>query len=122
MIGGPLQSNKVNTALDLFDAIHTLDRPRWRKSWRGRRRRAAPARSFRSGQYRRRAAEGRRVLPDEADGFIAYAGRWTSAAVRPDVHPARGSGRPSGWSCGIFAPGAGIAGRNGLFCRACRWG
>lgn len=24
---GPLQSNKLGTALDLFDAIHTLDRP-----------------------------------------------------------------------------------------------
>ena len=25
---GPLQTNKVNAALDLFDAIHTLDRPK----------------------------------------------------------------------------------------------
>lgn len=31
---GPLQTNKAKVAVDLLlDAIHTLDRPRWRRSW-----------------------------------------------------------------------------------------
>ena len=58
---GPLQSNKASEAVELFDAIHTVDRP---KIARGHRRRdgqaGQAAQAVHRGQHRRGAAEGRR--------------------------------------------------------------
>jgi pyridoxal phosphate enzyme (YggS family) len=68
---GPLQTNKVREAVALFDAIHTLDRPKLA---------AALAREIdRSGRQRRlfvevnTGAEPQKagVLPEDADAFIA---------------------------------------------------
>ena len=68
---GPLQSNKVNTALDLFDAIHTLDRPSLaQKLARQAQTRGTSPQLFvqvNTGAEPQKAG----VLPDEADGFIA---------------------------------------------------
>ena len=58
---GPLQSNKAREAVELFDAIHTIDRPKIAEAIaaemakQGRRRQL-----FIAGQHRRGAAEGRR--------------------------------------------------------------
>ncbi len=68
---GPLQTNKVKPALDLFEAIHTLDRP----SLADRLARLAQARGacpdlfvqVNTGAEPQKAG----VLPDEVDGFIA---------------------------------------------------
>lgn len=68
---GPLQSNKVKAALDLFDAIHTLDRP----SLANRLARQVQARGacpqlfvqVNTGAEPQKAG----ILPDQADGFIA---------------------------------------------------
>ena len=61
---GPLQSNKAREAVELFDAIHTIDRP---KIAAGRRRgdgeAGQAARALHRGQHRRGAAEGRRACP-----------------------------------------------------------
>ena len=58
---GPLQSNKMEEAVALFDAIHSLDRsePRARHRRRKRQDRKA-ARNFRPDQYRRGTAKGGR--------------------------------------------------------------
>ncbi|MDR5652397.1 YggS family pyridoxal phosphate-dependent enzyme [Ruixingdingia sedimenti] len=68
---GPLQTNKAKPALDLFDAIHTLDRP----SLAERLSRLVQARGacpelfvqVNTGMEPQKAG----VLPDAADGFIA---------------------------------------------------
>ncbi len=68
---GPLQTNKVREAVALFDAIHTLDRDKLaavlakEMARQGRR-----AFALRAGEYRRRAAKGRRA-PGEAAAFVA---------------------------------------------------
>jgi pyridoxal phosphate enzyme (YggS family) len=106
---GPLQSNKAGVAVDLFDAIHTLDR----MSLAERLARLAEARGrcpelfvqVNTGAEPQKAG----VLPDAADGF---------------VRDCRGLGLPlSGLMCippegeataPHFAMLAGIAARNGL--------
>lgn len=68
---GPLQTNKAKLAVDLFDAIHTVDRP----SLADRLARLAQARGqspdlfiqVNTGAEPQKAG----VLPDEADGFVA---------------------------------------------------
>jgi pyridoxal phosphate enzyme (YggS family) len=68
---GPLQSNKAKAALDLFDAIHTLDRD----SLAGKLARAVQARGacpalfvqVNTGSEPQKAG----ILPDTADAFIA---------------------------------------------------
>ncbi|PKP67890.1 MAG: YggS family pyridoxal phosphate-dependent enzyme [Alphaproteobacteria bacterium HGW-Alphaproteobacteria-5] len=68
---GPLQSNKAGVAVDLFDAIHTLDRP----SLAERLARLAEARGrcpelfvqVNTGAEPQKAG----VLPDAADGFVS---------------------------------------------------
>ena len=68
---GPLQSNKLKLALDLFDAIHTLDRPSLvQKLARAVQARGAPPQLFvqvNTGAEPQKAG----ILPDDADGFIA---------------------------------------------------
>ena len=62
---GPLQSNKAKEAVELFDAIHTIDRPKIARALaeemqkQGQR----PA-AVHPGQHRRGAAEGRRLPAD----------------------------------------------------------
>ena len=57
---GPLQSNKARDAVQLFDAIQTLDRESLaRELAKEIERTGQEAAAFRSGEYRRRAAEGR---------------------------------------------------------------
>jgi len=68
---GPLQTNKLKLALDLFDAIHTLDRP----SLASKLARQVQARGtapqlfvqVNTGAEPQKAG----ILPDKADGFIA---------------------------------------------------
>jgi len=67
---GPLQSNKVNQALELFEAIHTLDREKLAKKLAG----AVQARGdcpelfiqVNTGEEPQKAG----VLPAEVDGFV----------------------------------------------------
>ncbi len=72
---GPLQTNKAKAALDLFDAIHTLDRPSLaqRLATLAQARGACPALfvQVNTGAEPQKAG----VLPDEADAFIAAATR-----------------------------------------------
>lgn len=68
---GPLQTNKLKQALELFDAIHTLDRP----SLAGKLARQVQARGscpqlfvqVNTGAEPQKAG----ILPDEADAFVA---------------------------------------------------
>ena len=68
---GPLQTNKLNAALDLFDAIHTLDRPSLAQKLA----RQVQARGHcpqlfvqvNTGAEPQKAG----ILPDDADAFIA---------------------------------------------------
>ena len=68
---GPLQSNKAKAAVDLFDAIHTLDRPSLAQKLA----RLAEARGacpelfvqVNTGEEPQKAG----VLPAEVDGFVA---------------------------------------------------
>lgn len=68
---GPLQTNKAKTALELFDAIHTLDRPSLAEKLS----RLVQARGIapelfvqvNTGSEPQKAG----VLPEDADGFIA---------------------------------------------------
>ena len=68
---GPLQTNKLNTALDLFDAIHTLDRPSLaQKLARQVQARGSAPQLFvqvNTGAEPQKAG----ILPDDADAFIA---------------------------------------------------
>ena len=68
---GPLQTNKLNPALDLFDAIHTLDRPSLaQKLARQVQARGACPQLFvqvNTGAEPQKAG----ILPDDADAFIA---------------------------------------------------
>lgn len=106
---GPLQTNKAKQALDLFDAIHTLDRP----SLAERLARLAQARGscpdlfiqINTGSEPQKAG----ALPDDADAFIASC-RALDLPVRglmcipPEDQP----------SDPHFAQLAAIAARNGL--------
>ena len=68
---GPLQTNKLNAALDLFDAIHTLDRPSLaQKLARQVQARGQCPQLFvqvNTGAEPQKAG----ILPDDADAFIA---------------------------------------------------
>lgn len=68
---GPLQTNKLNPALDLFDAIHTLDRPSLaQKLARQVQARGSCPQLFvqvNTGAEPQKAG----AMPDEADAFIA---------------------------------------------------
>ncbi len=68
---GPLQTNKLKLALDLFDAIHTLDRPSLaQKLARQVQARGAAPQLFvqvNTGAEPQKAG----ILPDDADGYIA---------------------------------------------------
>ncbi|WP_323040546.1 YggS family pyridoxal phosphate-dependent enzyme [Gemmobacter sp.] len=106
---GPLQTNKAKQALDLFDAIHTVDRP----SLAERLARLAQARGacpdlfiqVNTGAEPQKAG----VLPDDADAFVA--------SCRALDLPIRGlmcippEDQPSGPH---FAQLAAMAARNGL--------
>jgi pyridoxal phosphate enzyme (YggS family) len=70
---GPLQSNKTREAMDLFDIIHSLDRPKLAEALK-----AETARGMRcpglfiqvnTGEEPQKAG----MMPREAGGFIAYA-------------------------------------------------
>ena len=68
---GQLQSNKADEAVQLFDAIHSVDRPSLVEALgRAIGRTAAGARLLRPGQSGRRAAEGR-LCGRRAAGFAA---------------------------------------------------
>ena len=68
---GPLQTNKTRQALDLFDAVHSLDRPRLarRIADLAQERGACPALfvQVNTGAEPQKAG----VLPDDLDGFVA---------------------------------------------------
>ena len=68
---GPLQSNKTNAALRLFDAIHSLDRPSLARRLAGAVQRGATCpRLFvqvNTGHEPQKSG----VLPDDVDGFLA---------------------------------------------------
>lgn len=68
---GPLQTNKLKLALDLFDAIHTLDRPSlMQKLARQVQERGASPQLFvqvNTGSEPQKAG----ILPEDADAFIA---------------------------------------------------
>lgn len=68
---GPLQTNKARTALDLFDAIHALDRPSLadRLAWLAQDRGACPPLfvQVNTGAEPQKAG----VLPDDLDAFVA---------------------------------------------------
>ncbi|WP_050526968.1 YggS family pyridoxal phosphate-dependent enzyme [Pseudorhodobacter aquimaris] len=70
---GPLQSNKAKLAMDLFDAIHTLDRPSLAKKLANlaQQRGQCPKLfiQINTGAEPQKAG----VLPDDADAFIATA-------------------------------------------------
>ena len=58
---GPLQSNKAREAVALFDAIHTIDRPKIARAVAEEMTQAGPpAAAVHRGQHRRGSAEGRR--------------------------------------------------------------
>ncbi|SEN80471.1 hypothetical protein SAMN04488103_10811 [Gemmobacter aquatilis] len=106
---GPLQTNKAKLALDLFDAIHTVDRASLAEKLA----KLAQARGacpdlfvqVNTGAEPQKAG----VLPGEADGFIA--------ACRAMDLPLRGLmciPPEGGDSTPHFAALAGIAARNGL--------
>lgn len=68
---GPLQTNKVNAALDLFDAIHSLDRPKLARKLADavQKRGAAPALFVQVNTGREPQKAG--VDPDDLDAFLA---------------------------------------------------
>ncbi len=58
---GPLQSNKAKEAVELFDVIHSIDRPKIARAIAEEmKKQGRAAGAARPGQYRRGAAEGRR--------------------------------------------------------------
>lgn len=106
---GPLQSNKAKPAIELFDAIHTLDRP----SLADRLARLAQARGacpdlfiqVNTGAEPQKAG----VLPADADGFIAAARALDLPVVGlMCIPPEDQDSRPH------FRQLAAIAARNGL--------
>ncbi len=106
---GPLQTNKLKPALDLFDAIHTLDRPSlMEKLARQAQDRGTCPELFvqvNTGAEPQKAG----VLPGEADGFVA-ACRGMDLPVRGlmCIPPEEEDSAPH------FAALAALAARNGL--------
>ncbi|MDT8857399.1 YggS family pyridoxal phosphate-dependent enzyme [Paracoccaceae bacterium Fryx2] len=106
---GPLQTNKAKAALDLFDAIHTLDR----RSLAERLARLAQDRGtcpalfvqVNTGAEPQKAG----VLPDDADGFIATCRALDLPLAGLMCIPPEGED-----SSPHFAALAGLAARNGL--------
>ncbi len=106
---GPLQTNKAKLALDLFDAIHTLDRPSLAEKLA----RLAEARGacpdlfvqVNTGQEPQKAG----VLPDDADAFIADCRKLGLPLSGLMCIPPEGE-----TSSSHFAMLRGIADRNGL--------
>ncbi|MFZ1468526.1 MAG: YggS family pyridoxal phosphate-dependent enzyme [Paracoccaceae bacterium] len=106
---GPLQTNKAKVAVDLFDAIHTVDRP----SLADKLARLAEARGacpdlfvqVNTGVEPQKAG----VLPDEADAFITICRGLGLPVVGLMCIPPDGED-----STPHFAALAGLAARNGL--------
>lgn len=106
---GPLQSNKAKPAMDLFDAIHTLDRPSLAERFA----RLAEARGgcpelfvqVNTGEEPQKAG----ILPGDADAFIAACRKLGLPLVGLMCIPPEGEpSRPH------FAMLRGMAKRNGL--------
>lgn len=106
---GPLQSNKAKPAMDLFDAIHTLDRPSLAEKLA----RLAEARGacpelfvqVNTGEEPQKAG----ILPGDADDFIADCRKLGLPLAGLMCIPPEGEpSRPH------FAMLRGMAGRNGL--------
>ncbi len=87
---GPLQSNKTREAVELFDTIHTLDRPKLAHALKAEMERTgrAPA-LFIQGQHGRGAAKSRRLTRRRAAAHRTRP-RARIAFEGPDVHPTRG--------------------------------
>jgi len=78
---GPLQSNKAGEAVALFNAIHTIDRPKIAEAIA-----AENAKQGRNPQLFVQVNTGREpqkagILPDEADSFIAFCHGWAGLAI-----------------------------------------
>lgn len=106
---GPLQTNKAKAAVDLFDAIHTLDRPSLaEKLARLAQERGTSPHLFvqvNTGAEPQKAG----VLPEAADDFIAFCrGLDLPVAGLMCIPPEGEDSRPH------FRTLAGIAARNGL--------
>ncbi len=103
---GPLQTNKAKVAVDLFDAIHTLDRPSLaEKLARLAQDRGACPDLFvqvNTGAEPQKAG----VLPEDADAFIAACRGIGPAGDRPDVHSARGRGQHAAFRAAARRGGA----------------
>jgi uncharacterized pyridoxal phosphate-containing UPF0001 family protein len=114
---GPLQTNKAKVAVELFDAIHTVDRPSLaEKLARLAQARGGLPRVVRAGEHRGRAAEGRVSCPPMADAFIATCrGAGAAAGGLMCIPPEEEDSTPH------FARLREMAARNGL-AKACRWG
>jgi pyridoxal phosphate enzyme (YggS family) len=71
---GPLQTNKVRDALDLFDVIETLDRPRLAEAFKAEFDKRGPGRTTRmfvevnAGEEEQKAG----VAPKDVAGFVAH--------------------------------------------------
>lgn len=106
---GPLQTNKAKAAVELFDAIHTLDRPSLaeRLARLAQERGACPALfvQVNTGAEPQKAG----VLPDEADAFIAAARAMDLPVTGTMCIPPEGEDPAP-----HFRLLAGIARRNGL--------
>ncbi len=109
---GPLQTNKAKVAVELFDAIHTLDRPSLAEKLA----RLAEARGacpdlfvqVNTGQEPQKAG----ILPDDTDAFVADCRKLglplkglmcippEGEALRPPFRDAARHGRTE-WSCGL---------------------
>ena len=106
---GPLQTNKAKQALELFDAIHTLDRPSLAEKLA----RLVQDRGHcpdlfvqvNTGSEPQKAG----ILPDEADAFIASVRAMDLAVAGLMCIPPEGED-----STPHFAALAGLAARNGL--------
>ena len=90
---GPLQSNKAAEAVQLFDAIHTVDRPKIAEAIATEmKKQAKPAQALRAGEHRPRAAEGGnrpgrgRCLPEGVPRGLR------PRDLGPDVHSTRRGG------------------------------
>ena len=68
---GPLQSNKAKQAVELFEAIHTLDRPSLAKKLAHQVQASGTAPELFVQVNTGREPQKAGVLPDDADGFIA---------------------------------------------------
>ena len=87
---GPLQSNKAREAVALFDAIHSVDRPKIAEVLAAeidrQGRRPSLYVQVNTGAEPQKAG----VLPDEADAFVGMCRGLGLSDRGPDVHPAGG--------------------------------